>query len=127
MPGLLVLHSVGVQWEPPRVDGRDEPVVQGGGGHLVQHRLLDLRGLPGQDQLNLVLGEAVDVLSSAGVVTEIFSGERCDLQQGEGTVAVHLVVLVVVRNIAQVVVLSANLELSVPPSYGGVWIRCGWN
>ena len=127
MPGLFVLHSVGVQRESPRVDGRDEPVVQRGGGHPVQHGLLDLRGLPGQDQLDLVLGQTVDVLCPASVETEIFGGERGHLQQGEGAVAVHLVVLVVVRNIAQVVVLPANLQLPVPPSYGGVWIRCGWN
>ena len=127
MPGLFVLHSVGVQRESPRVDGRDEPVVQRGGGHPVQHGLLDLRGLPGQDELDLVLGQAVDVLRPAGVETEILGGERRHLQQGELAVAVHFVVLVVVRNIAQVVVLSANLQLPVPPGDGGVWIRCGWN
>ena len=101
--------------------------MQSGGRNPIQDCLLYLCGLPCEDELDVVLGHAVDVLSPAGVVTEIFSGERCDLQQGEGTVAVHFVVLVVVRNITLAVVLSANLQLSVPPSYGGVWIRCGWN
>ena len=83
MPGLFVLHSVGVQWETARVDGGDEPVVERGGGDPVQHGLLDLRGLPGQDELNLVLGQAVDVLSPAGVETEIFGGQWGHLQQGQ--------------------------------------------
>ena len=127
MPGLLVLHRVGVQREAAGVDGRDEPVVERGGSHPVQHGLLDLRGVPGEDQLDLVLGHSVDVLGLAGVETEIFCGQRGNLQQGERAVAVDLVVLVVVSHVTQLVVLTANLEVSVPPSYGGVWIRCGWN
>ena len=103
------------------------PVVKCGGGDPVQHGLLDLRGVPGEDQLDLVLGHSVDVLGLAGVETEIFGGERRHLQQGQGAVAVDLVVLVVVRHVAQLVVLAANLQVPVPPSYGGVWIRCGWN
>ena len=62
------------------------------------------------------------------IFSETFLGrEGRDLEEGEGPVPEYLVVLVVVGDIAQVVVLPANLQLSVPPGYGGVRIRCGWN
>ena len=125
--GLLVLHGVGVQRETPGVDGRDEPVVEAGGGHPVQHGLLDLRGFPGQDQLDLVLRHPVDVLCPAGVVPEVLSGEWRDLEERERPVTEYLVVLVVVGDVSLVVVVPAHFQLPVPPGQGGVWIRCGWN
>ena len=52
------------------------------------------------------------VLRSADVVAKIFPGQRSNLEEGEWSVAVNFEVLVMV--------LFPDLEVSVPPAYGGV-------